>query len=132
MNYDRPINIHSKNELVDLEPSRYRIYALGGFGVKLRQFSISFKHTETGELIQCKRSFWPVQTFAFGKRAKRIFVFDIQKEGSYEVLFENPTSLKIKHSNLPISSIFSKPMANEEIEILISKKIGVYPILKRR
>jgi len=126
----RPININSKKEVVDLKSSRYRIYTLGGFGVNLGQFSISLKHTETNEIIKCKKAFWPVQSFAFGKRAKRVLIVDIPKEGRYEVLFDNPETLRIKHSNLPISSMFRKPLTTDQIEILITEKIGVYPILK--
>lgn len=126
----RPININSKGEIVNLKASRYRIYAIGGFGANLNQFSISLKHTETSTSIICKKAFWPVQAFAFGKRAKRILIVDIPKEGNYEVLFDNPETLRIKHSNLPVSSMFRKPLTNDQIEILITEKLGVYPIIE--
>ena len=126
----RPININSTEEIVDLKVSRYRIYSLGGFGVNLNQFSISLKNIATDESIKCKKAFWPVQAYAFGKRAKRILVVDIPEEGRYEVLFDNPETLRIKHSNLPISSMFRKPLATEKIEILITEKLGVWPNLK--
>ena len=126
----RPININSEKEIINLKASRYRIYALGGFGVKLGRFSISLKNIETNEIVKCEKAFWPVQAFAFGKRAKRILIADIPKDGQYELLFNNPKTLKIKHTNLPISSLFTKPMGTENIEILITEKLGVYPILK--
>lgn len=126
----RPININSEKEIIDLNASRYRIYALGGFGVNLGRFSMSLKNIETNEIVKCEKAFWPVQAHAFGKRAKRILIVDIPKEGRYEVLFVNPETLRVKHSNLPISSMFRKPLANDQIDILITKKIGVYPILK--
>lgn len=127
---EKPININSKGEIVDLKASRYRIYLLGGFGVNLNRFSISLKHTETSESIKCKQAFWPVQAFAFGKRATRILIVDIPKEGRYEILFDNPETIKLKQSNLPISSMFRKPLATDKIEILITEKLGVFPILK--
>ncbi|WP_147767639.1 hypothetical protein [Seonamhaeicola maritimus] len=126
----RPININSTEEIVDLKASRYRIYSLGGFGVNLNQFSISLKNIATDESIKCKKAFWPVQAYAFGKRAKRILIVDIPEEGRYEVLFDNPETLRIKHSNLPISSMFRKPLATDKIEILITEKLGVWPKLK--
>lgn len=126
----KPININSKGEIVDLKAAKYKIYSLGGFGVNLNQFSISLKHTETSESIKCKQAFWPVQAFAFGKRAKRILIVDIPKEGRYEVLFHNPETLRIKHSNLPISSMFGRPLATDKIEILITEKLGIFSFLK--
>lgn len=126
----KPININSTEEIVDLKASRYRIYSLGGFGVNLNQFSISLKHIATDESIKCKKAFWPVQTYTFRKRAKRILIVDIPEEGRYEVLFDNPETLEIKHSNLPISSMFRKPLATDKIEILITEKLGVWPKLK--
>ena len=96
----RPININSTEEIIDLKASRYRIYSLGGFGVNLNQFSISLKNIATDESIKCKTACWPVQAYAFGKRAKRILIVDIPEEGRYEVLFDNPETLRIKHSKL--------------------------------
>ena len=98
--------------------------------MNLYQFSISLKNIATDESIKCKKAFWPVQAYAFGKRAKRILIVDIPEEGRYEVLFDNPETLKIKHSNLPISSMFRKPLATDKIEILITEKLGVWPKLK--
>jgi hypothetical protein len=127
---NRPININSERVEIDLEASRYLIYVLGGFGVNLGQFIISFKHMATGEITKCKKAFWPVHAYAFGMRAKRVFIVDIPIEGQYEVLFTNPKTLRVKYSNLPISSLFRKPLATDQIEILITEKLGVYPILK--
>ena len=96
----RPININKKKEEIDLKARRYRIYVLGGFGVNLGEFSIFFKHKETNEITECQKAFWSVQAYAFGKRAKRIFIVDIPKEGQFEVIFNNPETLKVNHSNL--------------------------------
>lgn len=125
----KPININSKKEVIALEATRYRIYTLGGFGVNLGQFTISFKHLETGELIKCKRAFWPVQAFAYGKRAKRVFIVDIPNKGHFEIIFQNPETLKVKHSNLPIISMFGKPLPTDQMEVIITKKLGIYSIL---
>jgi hypothetical protein len=73
-----------------------------------------------------------VQAYAFGRRARRIFIVDIQKEGQYEILFKNPETLTVKHSNLPLVSMMRSQIANEALEILITEKLGFYPILTQK
>jgi len=113
----KPININSIGEQIDLKAGKYRIDILGGWGVKLGEFSVLIKDIDTQEMIKCKRTFLPVQSFAFGKRAKRIFVISVPKSARYEVVFKNQESLKVKHSNLPISSLRTNPLSNEGLEI---------------
>ena len=127
---NRPININSNGEEVNLLAKRYRIYVLGGWGIDLGSFSISFKDEKTGEISRCKRAIFPVQAFSHRKRAKRIFVVDIPRQSNYEVVFENPESLIVKKSNLLISSLFTKPISNKTIEILITERLGFFPIIK--
>jgi len=127
---NRPININKQGEEIELKSRRYGIYVLGGWGVNLGEFSISFKQIGTKEIATCQRAFWPVQAFAFGKRAKRILIVDIPEAGPYEVLFNNPETLIVKCTNLPISSLFFRPLPTEQIEIVITEKLGVFPILK--
>jgi hypothetical protein len=43
----KPININKPGEEINLKARRFRIYILGGFGVSLGRFSISFKHKKT-------------------------------------------------------------------------------------
>ncbi len=117
------LNINSKNEVFELKPRRYRIYALGGFQVNLGRFSIIFKNLETEEVIYVQKAFWPVQSFTHGKRAKRIFIVDIETEGKYEITFSNQESLTIKPSNLFLRSFFEKPLETKNIEILITEKL---------
>ncbi len=127
---NRPININAQGEEIELKARRYGIYVLGGWGVNLGEFSISFRHIGSNEIVTCKRAFWPVQAYAFGKRAKRIFVADIPDEGKYEVLFNKPETIKVKRSNLPIFSLFINPLTTDRIEIAITENLGVFPIMK--
>jgi len=113
------INIHNNGHEVDLEVRKYKIDVLGGWGVKIGQFSISFKHNLTGQIVDCERSFWPIQSFAFGKRAKRIFVAQIFEPGTYTVEFRQPASLAIKETNLFFTGLFQDPIPNEKISIYI-------------
>ena len=126
----RPININSKGEEINLIARKYRIYLLGGWGVNLGNFLISFKDKKTGEITKSKRAIYPVQAFSYRKRAKRILNVNITKQSNYEVIFENPESLKLKRSNLFLSNLFTKPISNEQIEILITGQLGDFPIIK--
>lgn len=89
-------------------------------------FSISLRHKQTNEIIESKKAFWAVQTFAFGQRAKRILTIDIPREGSYEVLFKHPEALKVKYSNLLFSD--KTPLPTDSIKVVITEKFGVFPI----
>lgn len=124
------VNITSKGKTISLEARRYRIYILGGWGINLGDFSISLEQKETNRIIKCERAFWPVQAFAHGKRARRIFVLDIKESGQYEVIFDNSETLKVKRSNLPISSRFDRLKQADQLEVLFTEKLGVYPILE--
>lgn len=64
---EQVINIHNNGHEIDLKAGKYKIDVLGGWGVKLGQFSISLKHNVTGQTVDCERSFWPIQSFAFKK-----------------------------------------------------------------
>ena len=113
------INIRDNGHEIDLEIGKYKIDVLGGWGVKLGQFSISFKHSVTGQIVNCERSFWPVQSLAFGKRAKRVFVVHIDEPGTYKIDFEEPDTLEIKETNLFFSGFFKEALPNDKISIYI-------------
>ena len=125
-NLDKPINIHNIGTEIDLIAKDYRVYVLSGWGVDLGNFSIVFKDKETGEQIQSRKAIYPVQAFWNGKRIKKIFTIKIKRKSSYEVIFENPNSLKVKRSNLIFYTLFKKPIPNEKIEILITKQSGLF------
>jgi hypothetical protein len=113
------INIHDRDQEIDLEIGKYKIDVLGGWGVKLGQFSILLKHGRSGQTVNCERSFWPVQSFAFDKRARRIFIANIVEAGTYKVEFGKPETLKIKHTSLFFSGLFQAPIPNDKISIHI-------------
>ena len=116
---EQRVNIHNNEHEIDFEAGKYKIDVLGGWGVKLGEFSISFKHTLTGQTVYCDRSRWPVQSFAFGKRARRIFVAHIAEPGIYKVEFEQPETLEIKETNLFFSGFFQEPIPNDKISVYI-------------
>jgi hypothetical protein len=113
------INIHDSGHEIDLEIGKYKIDVLGGWGVKLGQFSISLKHNRTGQTINCEKSFWPIQSIVFGKRAKRIFIAHIVDSGTYKIQFEHPTTLEIKETNLFFGGLFQQPLTNDKISVYI-------------
>lgn len=114
------ININEIGSEIYLKVGRYEIYILGGYGVKLNQFTISIRNKESKKLIDCEKAFWRIQKHKFSKRAIRFFVVDVSIEGNYEIIFKNPKSLKLKTSNLPISSLFDAPLSTDNIEVYLT------------
>jgi hypothetical protein len=119
MTQEHIISIHSSGQEILLENGRYKIDLLGGWGVRLGTFAISFVYTESGETIHCKRAFWPVQFFAFKRKAKRIFVVDVPQTGAYKIEFTNPKSLQVKDTNLFFTSFLKDPIPNEKLSVFI-------------
>jgi hypothetical protein len=113
------INIYNNGQEIDLEIGEYKIDVLGGWGVELGQFSILFKHEQSGQTIRCKRSLLPIQTLAFDRRAKRIFSVDILERGTYKIDFENPETLQVKETNLFFTGLFQRAIPNDKISIFI-------------
>jgi len=135
----QPINIHTKDAAVQLEAGTYRIYMLGGFGVKLGHFTIVLKNQESGTLVDVQKAFWPVQAYGNGKRAKRIFIAEAPAAGVYQVIFNNPTDVKVSPTgfNLPLHKFllttllgFDDSIANASLEVLITKSLGINPFLR--
>ena len=113
------IKIHNSGQEIDLEIGKYNIDVLGGWGVQLGQFSVSFRHKQSGQTIACKRSLWPVQTLSFDRRAKRVFRVDIVEKGIYKVEFANAETLQVKETNLFFTALFQDPIPNNKISIFI-------------
>ncbi|SKC88885.1 hypothetical protein [Ohtaekwangia koreensis] len=119
MSIAKPININSKGEQLDLTPGKYQIHILGGWGIRLGDFSVSFKHNETQQIIRCVRSLLPVQSFILNTRARRVFVFKVEESGRYTIEFANAETLKVRPSNLFFRSLFEEPIPNDKIQIYI-------------
>lgn len=122
------ININSKNQEINLEVGTYKIFLLGGFGITLNNFSISLISIKTNEKIESKKAFWPVQTYVNGKRAKKMLTININNSGQYKVVFNNPESIIVKKSNLKFNIFSNETLLNENLEIIITLKIGLFPI----
>lgn len=125
----KPINIYAKDKVVSLQERRYRIYALGGWRAKVNEFRISFINTNTNETFQSVKAFWPVQTYSYSRRAKRILIVDILQEGNYKVIFQSPESIELKWSNLFLLNRIHSRLPNKEIDVLITTKLGVNPMI---
>jgi len=113
----QPFSIQTIQQTLNLKAGNYSIYILGGWGVKLGDFTISLKNITTQETIKPRRVFWPLQTMIFNTRAKRILSIDILESGHYTIHFKNPESLKVTRSNLFLYSYFEQPMPNETITV---------------
>lgn len=114
------INIHGSGQEIHLKARTYKIDVLGGWGVQLGQFSIALKNVYSEQVVNCERSFWPVRSFAFDKRAKRIFSVDIPDDGDYVVEFRNAETLKVNESGLFfVATLFQEPIPNRGISVYI-------------
>ena len=117
-----PINIHTKNYNTELFPGQYQIDILGGWSVVTDSFKIKIENTTTRDHVLLQYTKWPVQSFAFGQRAKRYYEIEITTQAFYSIHFINPTDILVKHSNLPFISFFFKEISNEKISIYIHRK----------
>jgi hypothetical protein len=115
----KPINILDKKQQLELPVGSYSLKVLGGWKVITNNFSIIFRDVNGETLIKPKETFWKVQSFAFGKRAKKIATVDIPKRGIYEIEFLNPSDLKVKKSNLIILGFFQNFIPSNEIQVCI-------------
>jgi hypothetical protein len=114
-----PINIHSENYKIELPAGIYSVKVLGGWGVEVGNFSFDLKNLDNGEVIRPKGTRWRVQSFAFKKRAKKIFILDIGKRGNFVIEFKNQKDLKVRRSNLFLTRLFESKLSNECLEICI-------------
>lgn len=116
---EKVINIHTSGEQIELSQGKYKVDILGGWGVELGSFSMKLKNSATQEEVECKKAIWPVQTYAYKKRAKRILNFKITNDGLYTIVFNRPETVRLKRSNLIILSLFQDPIDTNDIEIHI-------------
>ena len=126
----RPININDQESIVDLQMRKYRVFILGGWKIRLNDFSMTIRNIETNENARIKKSFFPLQSFAYNRRAKRIFDVEVPAQGKYQINFQNPHSVEVRQSNLPFFSTFYPPRLNKELDILITTKSGFQTFIK--
>lgn len=115
------ININTIGEQISLSKGQYTIDIIGGWGIKLNDFSIQFQNIKTEEFCTATRSSWPIQSYWHERRCKRISNIYINEEGLYEVVFSNTDSLVVRHSPLRtlMHRLFASPVSNEHIEVRI-------------
>lgn len=94
-------------------------YALLGFFVTVFVIQQNVDNLRGDFLDNFLAAFWPVQSFAFGKRSRRIFVVRIAQPGMYEIQFRNPAALKVKSTNLLFSRRVQEPLPADQISIYI-------------
>ncbi|UZO80698.1 hypothetical protein NBT05_17365 [Aquimarina sp. ERC-38] len=112
-----PINIHSLHTEIELSYGIYSVKVLGGLGVKVGNFSFDLRNVDNSEIIKPKKTRWRVQSFAFKKRAKKIFTLDVENRGNFLIVFKHQTDLKVRRSNLFLTRLFENELLNEKLEI---------------
>ena len=108
-----------KNQQMELPVGVYSLKVLGGWKVITNNFSVILREVNGGTVIKSKETFWKIQSFAFGKRAKKIASIDIPKRATYEIEFLNPSDLKVKKSNLMTLGLFQNYLPTNEIQVCI-------------
>ncbi|MEM6719533.1 MAG: hypothetical protein AAF611_09475 [Bacteroidota bacterium] len=116
-----PFNIHKRDQEVYLTVGIYGIRVLGGWGVRIHDFSIMLKKKGADIIVEPKKTILRIQSFEFNKRAKKIMVLDVPKSGKYHIEFKNPKSLEVRRSNLFITRLLfgDDKLPNESLEICI-------------
>lgn len=115
----KPINILDKNQQMELPVGIYSLKVLGGWKVITNNFSVILREVNGETIIKPKETFWKIQSFAFGKRAKKIASVDIPKRATYEIEFLNASDLKVKKSNLITLGFFQSFLPTNEIQVCI-------------
>lgn len=117
-----PIRIHDSNQAIVLSVGIYSIDLLGGWSVSLGNFSISLTNKKSKEVIIPKVTNWRIQSYEFGKRAKKIMTLEIREPGVHFIEFKNPKDLKVRRSNLFLMKLFENEIPNDELNIWIDRK----------
>lgn len=104
---------------MELPVGIYSLKVLGGWKVITNNFSVILREVNGGTVIKPKETFWKIQSFAFGKRAKKIASVDIPKRATYEIEFLNPSDLKVKKSNLITLGFCQNYLPTNEIQVCI-------------
>ncbi|PNQ72568.1 hypothetical protein C1T31_10455 [Hanstruepera neustonica] len=116
----KPIRIVDDNIELELYTGIFGVYVLGGWDVVVDDFTFDLTNTETGRIIKPKGTQWRLQSYEFGKRAKKIMTLDIPEKGNYLVEFKNQNSLKVWKASLPIiNRLINQPIEKQWIQILI-------------
>ncbi|MFT6112314.1 MAG: hypothetical protein ACJAXV_001102 [Bacteroidia bacterium] len=117
------VNIHTE-KVATLKEGKYHINIVGGWGITLNGFSMELENLASFTITIPRRSFWPVQSFWKGSRAKRVFSFEITESGEYRLTFKNSDKLEVRHSNLRtlMHRLFAEPVENKNLAILLKRK----------
>ena len=114
------IDLKDLHSIIFLEKGHYSIWFLGGFGLQLKDFDIKIVDSKN-KIIPIKEKQLKKQDFKNGKRAKKIFTFQINKSNDYQLIINKSESVIVYKSNLVLARCFSKRVENKEIKILIEK-----------
>ncbi|NQX76388.1 hypothetical protein [Gilvibacter sp.] len=110
------INIHDSGTIVKIQPGIYKVYALGGWKVRLGAFSMSLIDQTTGNEITSKQVKFGLQDRRHGVKAKQIATISVPEWHEYEIRFINPEDVQVYHSPL-FPGLFDKPLDNKQLEV---------------
>ncbi|TCI93049.1 hypothetical protein [Tenacibaculum sp. M341] len=119
---NKPININTKESLVNLSMGIYNVYIIGGWYVDLGKFNFYLNKTNNGDIIKPKKTFYTGNLYYKNQRAKLKFSFEIKKGGKFRVNFENQNSLIVKKRSFLLGYLFGKKIDAKKIEIIFERK----------
>ena len=113
---DAPTNIH-------FESGTYHVYLLGGFDVSFSsEFDIRIKPEANSHAILVKPTL-RFRSYENGKKAVRLFQFEISERGDHEVIVNDPMSVRVKPSMLFLTNLFLKEVDVKDCQLLFSRVI---------
>ncbi|MEZ4795300.1 MAG: hypothetical protein R2773_07500 [Flavobacteriaceae bacterium] len=127
-----PISISESNTIVEFNSGIYSVLIIGGWGVKLGNFSIKLFDQDSDTIIIAQNTIWRTQSYKFSRRAKKIATIEIPKRSNYRVEFSNADDLKVKKSNLHLRNFLQGELPKSEIGIFIRKKRSTTSAMTQR
>ncbi|OAV45101.1 hypothetical protein A3850_011645 [Lewinella sp. 4G2] len=113
------MNLESSNDTVELQSGMVTIWILGGYGVKLNNFEVHFINMRTRQVAVATVALFKIQWVKNGRKAKRMLKAKIQEGGMHQIQLHNIASVEVRRSNLFFTSLFQKPLRQDQIGLVI-------------
>jgi hypothetical protein len=118
------ISIHEVNKQLTFKNGLYHLDVIGGWEVQRNGFAMKLVH-ENGEDEVFPISTWPVHNWYSWKKGKRIFDFQVSRNGIYTLHFSLPEDLVVRpmgSSWFSILRLFDRKVNNKLITVIFYRK----------
>lgn len=115
------ISFEEERKELQLGVGIHNVYITGGFSIKTEQgFSVTVMNISTGKFVQLKNTI-RLRSLQDGFKCVKMYSFEINDSGIYEVQIINPQRIKVKSSMLMSKNLFLRQPKNKDLNIIISK-----------